>query len=105
MGDDKYILKSEDWMALFIGLFLFSITLAQLAGTDLLGWVAKINVWTDISKSVTPISKNVALSGFVSMLLTYLFFLVIITIGAALLGRNLGKFILGFTFVFWISYI
>lgn len=44
------------------------------------------------------------ISGFVSLLLTYLFMLVILTIGAALLRAHIGKFIIGFTIIFWVSY-
>jgi uncharacterized membrane protein YadS len=106
MGDEKSILKSEDWMALFIGLFLFLLTSTQLAGIDLLGWAARIGVWTDLSKAVTPFSpKGFAISGLFSVIATYIFLLVLMTIGAALMGLNAGKFIGAFTLVFWISYI
>lgn len=44
------------------------------------------------------------ISGFVSLLFTYLFMLVILTIGAALLRAHIGKFIIGFTIIFWVSY-
>jgi hypothetical protein len=107
------------------------------------------NVWTNISKSISPISKNYqavkgeitkmegqkvtlkkadgkeetiavkdatglkagdtyekkGISGFTSLLLTYLFMLAVMTIGAVFLRANIGKFIIGFTLVFWISYI
>lgn len=45
------------------------------------------------------------MSGLTSIILTYLFLLVLMTIGAAALRANIGKFIVSFTIVFWISYI
>lgn len=105
MGDDKYILKSEDWMALWIGLFLFLLSIGHLIGIDVLGWAAKLNVWKDAAKIAVPISKGYAISGLGSVLLTYLFTLVVMTIGARLLGYSISKYVLGFTLVFIISYI
>lgn len=45
------------------------------------------------------------MSGYTSILLTYLFMLVLMTIGAAALRANIGKFIVSFSIVFWIAYI
>ncbi len=44
------------------------------------------------------------ISGFASLFFTYLFLLVVMGIGAAALRTDLGKFIIGFTIVFWVSY-
>jgi uncharacterized membrane protein YadS len=44
------------------------------------------------------------LSGLVSVILTYLFLMVLMGIGAVALRANVGKFAIGFTIVFWISY-
>jgi len=44
-------------------------------------------------------------SGFTSLLLTYLFMLAVMTVGAVALRANIGKFIIGFTLAFWISYM
>lgn len=44
------------------------------------------------------------ISGAVSLLLTYVFMLIIMGIGARLLGADVGKFAAAFTLVFWISY-
>ena len=106
MGNDKYILKSEDWMALWIGLFLFVLAIGQLAGVDLLGWAAKIGVWTDLSKAVTPVSAKTyaGVSALESVLLTFVFLLVVMTVGAKLLGYNPLSFAGSFTVIFWVSY-
>jgi uncharacterized membrane protein YadS len=44
------------------------------------------------------------LSGLVSVILTYVFLMVLMGIGAVALRANVGKFAIGFTIVFWISY-
>lgn len=45
------------------------------------------------------------MSGLVSLLLTYLAMLLIMGIGAKLLGTDVVKFAIGFTIVFWIGYL
>jgi uncharacterized membrane protein YadS len=44
------------------------------------------------------------ISALMSVILTYIFMMVIMGIGAVALRANLGKFIIGFTIVFWLSY-
>ncbi|MDD2466361.1 MAG: putative sulfate exporter family transporter [Desulfobulbus sp.] len=41
----------------------------------------------------------------VSLILTYLFALVIMSLGAIALGANLRKFVIGFSLAFWIAYL
>src|SRR5208283_5618058 len=97
---------SEDWMSLWIGLFLFILSLGVFIGTDLMGWGVTTGVWTDPAKALAPVSKNyAAIGGITSLAVTYLFLLVIMTIGAAALKADIKRFIIGFTIVFWISYI
>ncbi|MEW6347531.1 MAG: putative sulfate exporter family transporter [Thermodesulfobacteriota bacterium] len=95
---------SEDWLSFYLGLFVFALGLGVFLGADLLGWGAKTNVWTSLSKATAPVSKAYkVLPGWASLVLTYLFALVITGIGAAAMGARVGKFILGFTLIFWIS--
>jgi uncharacterized membrane protein YadS len=97
---------SEDWLSVWIGLFIFVLSLGVLTGADVLGWGITTAVWTDIGKALAPVSKSYAgLGGVGSLVLTYLFLLVVMTIGAAALRARLGRFIAGFTFVFWASYV
>ncbi|MBF0557936.1 MAG: putative sulfate exporter family transporter [Nitrospirae bacterium] len=97
---------SEDWMSLWIGLLLFILSLGVAFGTDLLGWGITTGVWTDISKALAPVSKNyTSIGGIASLGLTYLFLLVLMSAGAVALKADIKKFIIGFTIVFWISYI
>ncbi|MBI5848684.1 MAG: putative sulfate exporter family transporter [Nitrospirae bacterium] len=141
---------SEDWLSLFLGLFIFLLSLGSFGGVDLLGWGINTKVWTDPAKAMGPVAKNLqavkgdivkidgqkitlkksdgkeetitvkedtstlkagdkferkGMSGFVSILLTYLAMLVVMGAGAKLLGTNVGKFAVGFTIVFWIGYL
>jgi uncharacterized membrane protein YadS len=96
---------SEDWLSLWIGLFIFVLGLGLFVGLDLLGWGVKTSVWTDITKALSPVSGTLkGMPGLTSLLLTYVFMLVIMEIGAIAMGVNVGRFMLGFTLVFWIGY-
>src|SRR6266436_1087832 len=97
---------SEDWLSVWIGLLVFVLALGMLAGTDILGWVVTTGVWTDVSKALNPVSKVYsALSGVGALIATYVALLVVMTAGAAALKADLARFALGFTAVFWISYL
>ena len=36
---------SEDWLAVWLGIGLFALSFALLAGVDLLGWAVTTSVW------------------------------------------------------------
>lgn len=101
------LLKTEDWWAVWLGLFIFALGLLKLAGVDLVGWVVKTNVWVDLSKALVPAAESLkeTLSGWTSLVLTYLFLTVILSIGIAAMGGRVGRFIVGFTIVFWLTYV
>lgn len=61
------------------------------------GDVAKLQVGQQFEKK--------GMSATMSVTLTYLFALVIMTLGAVALGANVPKFMLGFTLAFWLSYL
>ncbi len=97
---------SEDWWSVWIGLFIFFLSLGVMSGADLLGWGFKNNMWTDLGKVVSPISKNYAgLSGWGSLFFTYVAFTAILSVGIKALGGNVGKFIYGFTIIFVLTFI
>jgi uncharacterized membrane protein YadS len=99
-------IMSEDWLSFWLGLVIFFISMGIFAGFDLLGWGVNTKVWTDLSKSLSPVSKNYAgLPGIASVLFTFAYMLIILSIGIKLLGGDLKKFIFGFTFVFIISFV
>jgi uncharacterized membrane protein YadS len=97
---------TEDWLALAIGLFLFAVAALALAGSEPFGWAVKTNVWLNPAKVITPVSARFAsLPGVMSLALTFLAFAVVLGMGAALLGARPGRFMAGFTFVFFTSYV
>jgi len=96
---------SEDWLSLWFGLFIFVLGLGVFVGIDVLGWGIKTSVWLDITKALSPVSGALkGLPGITSLFLTYLFMLFVVLIGAIAMGADVGRFVLGFTLVFWISY-
>ncbi len=98
--------QTEDWWAVGIGLVVFALSLPVVAGVDLLGWAVATSSWVDISTAMAPASKAYAgLPGVVSLLLTYLFMLGLMSVGAVALRFDLRKFVAGFSVIFWISYL
>ncbi len=96
---------NEDWLAVYIGLLVFALSLGLLFGADLLGWAVTTSVWTSPAKALAPASKYYAhLPAFVSLIATYVFLLVILLAGAKALRINLARFAGGFTTVFIVSY-
>jgi len=96
---------SEEWLALILGLSISFLALGPLFEIDLLGWAVTTCVWTGLSGALAPCSKAYAgLPGIVSLAATYLFLLVVMTIGSALLKADVKKFALSFTVIFFVSY-
>jgi len=96
---------SEDWLSLWLGLFVFIISLGVMINIDLLGWGVKPNMWTNLSTAVSPISKNYAfMSGWLSVVLTYVAFMLVLGVGVKALNGDLKKFLYGFTLIFWMTY-
>jgi uncharacterized membrane protein YadS len=96
---------NEDWLAVCIGMLVFVLSLGLLFGADLLGWSITLNVWTNPTKALAPFSKSTNLSGLASLIITYVFMLVVVLIGAKKLGASVKRFTAGFTVVFALSYL
>jgi uncharacterized membrane protein YadS len=101
----RSLFKNDDWMALWIGLAVVVLALFAMVNVDLLGFAVKTNVWLDLGKAFEPVSKTYAgLPGVLSIVLSYLFLLVIMSLGAIALNLNLKKFAISFSIIFWLSY-
>jgi len=97
-------LKSEDWWSVWIGLFIFVLSLGVFGGADILGWGAQMNTWLDPGGAVKLASTAYqGLPVLLSILFTYLFLLAILSVGACFLGADLKQFGIGFTVVFALS--
>ncbi len=141
---------SEDWLSLWLGLFIFLLSLGAFQGANILGWGATTSVWTEVAKSTKAVSidyqtvkgeitkidgnkvtlkksdgkeatitvktdpsrlavgqsyEQKGLSPMASLFITYLVMLAIMGLGSMLIGADLKKFAVGFTLVFWISYL
>ena len=96
---------TEDWLAVLIGLVIFSLALVSLTGSDLLGWIVATSVWSDPAKALGTVSKSyVDLGGPLALVATYVALTAVLSAGAKVLRLPVGKFALAFTAVFWIAY-
>ena len=101
----KSVLESEDWWAVWLGLFIFFLGLMPIWGIDALGWVAKNSVWIDINKSVSTMSSTYkSLSGVTAAILTYLFMLILTSVGVLGMKKNIVRYVIGFTIIFWVVF-
>jgi len=104
--DWSSLYKKEDWWALWLGMIIFFLCLGALWGIDLMGWVVKTSVWIDPSKAIKPASPNYEYLGPIgSLIVTYIVLLVLTTIGATAMGWNVKRFVAGFTFIFFVTYL
>ena len=102
----KDLFKTEDWWSVWIGLFVFVLSFGVFIGLDVLGWGVTTAVWLDIGKAMAPVSKAYAgMPGILSLVITYLFMLVIMSVGAKAMKLDMGRFAIGFSIIFWASYI
>jgi len=96
---------SEDWLAVWIGLLVFLLALAGLAGADLLGWSVTTSVWTSLGKALGTVSKTyTSLPGLAALAATYAFLALLLGVGAKALGAPVARFLKAFTGVFFLSY-
>ncbi|WP_300156858.1 putative sulfate exporter family transporter [Solidesulfovibrio sp.] len=103
MAEKKWL--TEDKLALILGLILFGLSLFNFGGVDPLGWAVKINVWTNASQifsAATGAYKD--LSGFASLILTWIFVTAMLAVGVKALGGDPKRFAVSFTLVFFIGY-
>jgi uncharacterized membrane protein YadS len=97
MSKVRELLQSEDWMSVWLGLFIFLLAMGVPLGIDLLGWAAKPSVWVHLDKAVGPVSKAYGSLGSAgSLALTVVFVIGLMTLAAAALGLEVKRFAVGF---------
>lgn len=95
---------TEDKLALIMGLFLFLLGTLNFAGVDALGWSVKTNVWLSVDKIFSAATGTYkGMPGYASLLLTYLFVTVFLSVGVKFLGGDVPRFVKSFTVVFFVS--
>jgi len=117
----------EDWWAVWMGLTFFFLGLMTLFGVDLVGWIAYPKMWifnlpdgATATKIVTPENSFYALGSkdslfakdffkdlglFGSIITTYIIFTIATTAGAYFMKWNIRKFFIGWTFIFFVTYL
>lgn len=111
------MLTTEDWWAVWVGLILFGAGLLSIWGVDAVGWMAKTKTWEWSSfwsdpnfNALLKVSNGKAgkayegWSGFGSLIMTFIIFGAITTIGAYFQKLNVKKYIIGFSFIFFITF-
>src|SRR3954466_12054175 len=92
---------NEDWLAVWLGLLIFALSLGQLFGVDLLGWAVTTSVWTNPAAALAPASRAYAsLGGAAAWIATWAFVALLLTAGAATLGVRPARFLAPFNAVF-----
>ncbi|HSC14753.1 MAG TPA: putative sulfate exporter family transporter, partial [Gammaproteobacteria bacterium] len=111
------MLATEDWWAVWIGLGIFGLSLVSLAGVDLVGWMVRPRPWewTDLtgafawSKLISPAGTGYAAwHPLASFATTYVVFTALFALGARALQLDIRRFVIGFTFLFvvtWLAWI
>lgn len=103
----KDALSTEDWWAMWIGLFFVLLGLIQaFTGVDITGWHVDFQKWVafDFGKIVTGDHKGL-MPGWAALLLSYAVYSVVLCIGARFMKKPLGKFFLSWSAVFWLTVI
>jgi uncharacterized membrane protein YadS len=103
------MLSQEDWWAVWLGLTFFFLGLLSITGVDLVGWIAYPSKWVGLDgmlKSVKPLGKGYSgLGMFGSILVSYIMFTIPTCIGAYFMRWNTKKFFLGWTLIFFLTYL
>lgn len=99
------MLSTEDWWAVWIGLFFVCLGfLAAAFSIDLTGWIVKFSGWVDISKSFRASSKDLV-SPVMSLILSYIIFTAVTCVGAKFMKWDLKKYFWAWTIIFWLTVI
>jgi len=99
------MLSTEDWWAVWIGLFfVFFGLLAAASGIDLTGWIVKFPKWVDITKSFSASHKGLMSQG-ASLILSYVIFTLATCIGAKCMKWDIKKYFIAWTIIFWLTVI
>ncbi len=114
------MLSTEDWWAVWIAVFFFFVSLLNIWGIDLVGWITYPTKWVfsppeggkgAISHAFYALGKKYSVTakgfykglGWWSVIWTYVIFGTALTIGAAFMRWNLKRYIIGFTIIYFLT--
>lgn len=111
------MLTTEDWWAVWVGLIMFGAGLLSIWGIDAVGWMAKTKTWEwgrfweDPSfNTLLGVSHGKAgkayegWGGFAALMMTFVVFASLTTVGAYFQKLDVKKYFLGFTCIFFITF-
>ena len=97
--------STEDWWAVWIGLFFVLLGLiAAASGIDLTGWIVKFSLWVDINKAFKASHKEL-LSPAASLIVTYIIFSAATCTGAKFMKWNVKKYFVAWSIIFWLTVV
>lgn len=97
--------RSEDVLAVLLGLLVIVLSLATLAGWNLLGWSVAVKEWADPAKALVPSSSAFAgLTGPGALAATFTFLLLVLSAGAVFLGASPARFAGRFAVLFALAF-
>ena len=107
------MLRTEDWWAVWIGLFFFMVSLTTIWDLDLVGWMARPRPWEwgDLIADVDS-AKLLRIAGaaygtwhpVLAWLVTWLVFSILLGLGAWFQGLKVRRFLLGFAALYLLTW-
>ncbi len=97
--------RSEDVLAVLIGLLIIALSLTSLTGANLLGWSVSVKEWADPAKAIAPsLPAYASLGGYGALAATFAFLFVVLTAGAVFLRVGPAQFAGRFTALFGLAF-
>jgi uncharacterized membrane protein YadS len=101
----KSWLRTEDVLAVLLGLLIIGLSLFSLTGANLLGWSVAVKEWAEPAKALAPSSAAFKdLGGPGAFVATFAFLLVVTAAGAAFLRVKPGAFAIRFALLFALAF-
>lgn len=99
--DWSSLYRKEDWWALWVGLLFFLLALQVYYGPSVLGWVPRAQVYDDLGKALVSSYGN----PWVNLAGLWVLLLAILILPASLVGIRPGKWVAGFSTIFWLAWV
>jgi len=100
----KSWLRTEDVLAVLLGVLIVGLSMFALTGTNLLGWSVAVKEWADPAKALTPSLASTGLTGLAALGATFVFLLVTLSAGAAFLRVSPTHFAVRFAVLFVLAF-